>query len=170
MFIPAGHTVSMFHSWTWPLSDQDYFPRAIPFDLIHKWLGNWVNLRGKPIWFQNHSRFSSWGFLLNDFALLLISMTQQSSPPKLYFSPVIHFHGTYVFLVLLLSCNVILSVTLFTQQDAWDVREIYPDGSIILLSSLAFQRYAACLYWGQAWMQVWSWSQNWSRSFHLLIR
>ncbi len=30
-------------------------------------MGNWVNLRGKPIWFQNLHRFSSWGFLLKNF-------------------------------------------------------------------------------------------------------
>ncbi len=30
-------------------------------------IGNWVNLRGKPIWFQNLRRFSYWGFLLKKF-------------------------------------------------------------------------------------------------------
>ena len=35
---------------------------------------------------------------LIDFPSLLISMTQQSSPPKPYFPPAIYFHGTSVFL------------------------------------------------------------------------
>ncbi len=39
---------------------------------------------------------------LDDFALLLITMTQQSSPPKPHFSVAIHFNGTSVFLFIIL--------------------------------------------------------------------
>ncbi len=37
--------------------------------LCYKWLGNWVNLRGKRIWSQNLRRFSSWGFLLKRYII-----------------------------------------------------------------------------------------------------
>ena len=32
-------------------------PFSCPLTLCYQWIGDWVNLRGKPIWFQNLGRF-----------------------------------------------------------------------------------------------------------------
>ena len=46
-------------------------------DLPISWyqsMGNWVNLRGKPFWFKNIRRFSSWGFLVNNGAVSCVTI------------------------------------------------------------------------------------------------